>query len=642
MFNPSDFHNYQTEAYHHLLEHNASMLWLSMGLGKTVVTLTAIKTLQTLGQVKGVLVVAPLRVCRTVWKQEADKWSHLQGLRFSFVLGNAQQRQQALLRRADIYLINYENIPWLTQQIEHYWLGRGQYAPFDMIVWDEVSKMKNATSKRTSSIARILPFFNRRVGLTGTPASNGLKDLHGQFLVVDNGARLGEKKTMFMAKYFYGNQRGHILSPFPDTEDRIKKRIGDITMLVDGSAVDRPPFTYNDIHIVLEGDTAEQYRRLEEEMFLELDSGEEVEVFNAATKTNKCLQFANGAVYTDPETRAWTAVHDEKLDALTEIVDETGDDPLLVAYSYRSDVARIKERYPEAVNLTEVKGSNLEAVVAKWNQGGIKMLMGHPACLHPRTQVLTEHRGWVRIVDVTNFERVFDGEEFVSHGGCSFSGVKEVIDVFGVTMTPGHRLLVNGIWRTGEDVRGYSHTRRTASYQYQGDDKYLSEMCEVRESVEDTKTERSEAQSTEPRDDCKRSSSQREGVQVSEEPEVSDVYDLVDCGPRHQFLVRNFTGEMFISHNSIGHGLNLQQGGHNLVWFGLPWSLDLYEQFNARLYRQGQTAPVICHRILTDNTLDMGVRDALVDKAGTQDSIRDAIRKYRATVAQAPAAFAPE
>ena len=143
------------------------MLWLSMGLGKTVVTLSAIRTLQMMGQVKSVLVVAPLRVCRTVWRQEAHKWSHLQGLQFSLILGSAGERQQAMLRKADIYLINYENIPWLTQQIEHYWLKRGRYSPFDMVVWDEVSKMKNASSKRTSAIARILPFFNRRIGLTG-------------------------------------------------------------------------------------------------------------------------------------------------------------------------------------------------------------------------------------------------------------------------------------------------------------------------------------------------------------------------------------------------------------------------------------------------------------------------------------------
>lgn len=460
MLTPSDFHKYQEEAYLHILNHNASMLWLSMGLGKTVVTLTAIRTLQKMSQVKAVLVVAPLRVCKTVWRQEARKWSHLTDLRFSFILGDQSQRQQALLRQADIYLINYENIPWLTEQIEHYWLARGRYAPFDMIVWDEVSKMKNATSKRTASIARILPFFNRRVGLTGTPASNGLKDLHGQFLVVDNGARLGMDKGAFMAMYFHTNPYSRRLEPFNDTEARLKHKIGDITMQVDGSAVDRPPFSLNDIYVQLPPGQQEQYRLLEEEMFLELETGEEVEVFNAAAKTNKCLQFANGAVYTDPETMDWAPVHDAKLDALEEIVEETGDEPLLVAYSYRSDVARIKSRYPDAVNLTEAKG-DLEEVVDLWNRGGIKMLIGHPA--------------------------------------------------------------------------------------------------------------------------------------------------------------------------SVGHGLNLQKGGHNLVWYGLPWSLDLYEQFNARVYRQGQKAPVICHRILTQDTLDEGVRDSLVDKATAQDGIRDAIRKYRAT-----------
>ena len=461
MLTPSDMHKYQVEGYHHILNHPASMLWLSMGLGKTVVTLSAIRTLQMLNQSKAVLVVAPLRVCRTVWMQEARKWEHLEGLRFSMVLGTADQRRQALFRRADIYLVNYENIPWLTSQIEHTWLAKGKYAPFDTVVWDEVSKMKNAGSRRTTAIARILPFFNRRIGLTGTPASNGLQDLHGQFLVVDNGARLGVHKTQFTDMYFHTNKYNRKIEPLPTSEIQIKHKIGDITMQVDGSVVDRPPFTYNDIHISLTAEKQEQYRLLEEEMFLELESGEEIEVFNAAAKTNKCLQFANGAVYTSPETRDWSAVHDEKLDALTEIVEETGDEPLLVAYSYKSDVDRITKRYPGAVNLTAAPHSDIESIVARWNQGGIKMMIGHPA--------------------------------------------------------------------------------------------------------------------------------------------------------------------------SIGHGMNLQQGGHNIVWFGLPWSLDLYEQFNARLYRQGQTAPVICHRILADNTLDLVVRDALVGKAVTQDGIREAIRQYQST-----------
>ena len=465
MLTPKDFHDYQNTAYRHLLTHPASMLWLSMGLGKTAVTLSAIKTLITLGQVHSVVVVAPLRVCKTVWAQEARKWSHLHGLRFSHILGTAQERQRAMLRRADVYLINYENISWFVQQVEHYWLARGTLPPFDMIVWDEVSKMKNSRSQRTVSASRMLPFVNRRVGLTGTPASNGLKDLHGQYLVVDSGARLGTSKTAFMEMYFHGGQFSHRPEPNHDTESRFKALLGDITMQVDADALDLPPFTVNDLQVVLTPRQLEQYRELEEDMFLSLDSGEEIEIFNAAAKTNKCLQFANGAVYTDPDAREWAPVHDAKLDALEDIVEETGDDPLLVAYSYRSDVARILQKFPDAINLTAVSQARLEDTITAWNQGAIKMLIGHPA--------------------------------------------------------------------------------------------------------------------------------------------------------------------------SMGHGLNLQDGGNTLVWYGLPWSLDLYEQFNARVNRQGQRCPVICHRILAEGTLDYAVADALAHKSNEQESIRDAIRRYRSTRAAA-------
>ena len=749
----SQLHGYQTRAVQHIMDNNFAALWLEVGLGKTICSLTAIEDLKDQCQVYGTLVIAPLRICQSVWRQEAKNWAHTQGLSFSLVHGTPKQRMQALFSRADVYLINYESLMWLSDQLIRFWLSRGKHLPFNMVVFDEVSKMSNSTSKRTKAFCKILPHTMRRIGLTGTPATNGLPKLHGQYLVLDAGQRLGIYKTHFEAKYFTPDFMGYKLAPRPGAEDAIRKAIQDITF--QASAKDYltlPKLNVQDIFLPFTPKAHAAYQSMEEDFFLAIDNGE-VEAFNQAARSMKLLQVCNGHVYI--EAPEYLIVHDAKLDALDDIVEEMSGNPLLVCYNYRSDAQRIKKKFPHAI---DVKDLPADVIVDQWNKGEIPLLMGHPACLHPSTEVLTEFSGWVKIIDVDNDTRVFDGIEFVSHGGCSYSGHKPVIDVFGVSMTHNHRLLVDGHWEEASNVRNNRSSKRKALYQYQGDDKYLSKMCSVWGGVENSQTECVEAQQTKegplsglcsrclplydkhtdmadlvgyetPRTgyfrqrlcrarhwvmrrveriqkllhrygydislrpnyrangreqgvlqselhmgNCGRSTVQQKNYsqvslpwcghapssvvshhrtepwhtnsktesgdergpsgrergifQVSEEPKVA-VYDLVNCGKRSRFLIRNSKGEMFISHNSMGHGLNLQRGGHHLVWFGLPWDLELYEQTIGRLMRQGQTKPVFVHRLMMENSMEQAVSDALESKGSTQQAIKDAIKKYQ-------------
>lgn len=466
MLTPDLLHDYQKKAVNFQCTHPSSMLWLDMGLGKTAITLTSISHLLTSGFLRGVVIVAPIRVCRLVWRQEAQKWLHTKHLRFSMLTGTKDQRTRALLRPADIWLINYENLGWLATTLQTYYTSKGKPAPFNGLVWDEISKCKNSSTERVKSTKKILNCFDWITGLTGTPASNGYQDLHGQYLVVDKGQRLGESKTKFMTEWYRkpaADSRKVI--PYKDTEDRIKQLIGDITLEM--SAADYnplPDLMVNDIEVELPDSVRAKYDAMERDFFLRLDSGKEKEMFNQASLTNACLQFSNGAVYPVAGMPLWEPVHDLKLDALEELIEESNGQQILCAYAYRSDAERIMKRFAELspINLTECKSeSSLQDAMARWASGNCRLMIGHPA--------------------------------------------------------------------------------------------------------------------------------------------------------------------------SMGHGIDgLQKRGHIVVWFGLTWSLDLYDQMNARLRRQGQGVPVICHRILCRETMDQAQAIALRDKATTQDSLRAAVKQYRA------------
>ena len=463
MLTPNLLHGYQKNAVNFQCTNPHTMIWMDLGLGKTATTLTSIAHLISTGFLKGVIIVAPIRVIRLVWRQEAVKWAHTKHLRFSMVTGTRDQRTRALLREADIYLINYENLKWMAETLDTYFVSKGKPLPFSGIVWDEISKMKNSATDRVKAVRRVLDHFQWTTGLTGTPASNGYKDLHGQYLVVDKGQRLGTSKTAFRTR-FYKKAGPYKEVPYADTEETIKNLIGDITLEM--SAADYnplPDLIVNNIEVEMPDDLRAQYEQMEREFFTVLDSGKEIEVFNSAALTNKCLQFSNGAVYPIAGMPLWEPVHELKLDALDEILDEAQGSPVLCAYAYRSDAERIMERFKalRPINLTECKTEReLNNAMERWKSGDCPLMIGHPA--------------------------------------------------------------------------------------------------------------------------------------------------------------------------SMGHGIDgLQHKGRTLVWFGLNWSLDLYDQFNARVRRQGQGAPVVCHRILCQDTLDQAQALALDEKATTQAGLRSAVKEYR-------------
>lgn len=463
MLTPNLLHDYQKKAVNFQCSHPHSMLWLDMGLGKTVITLTSIAHLIKTGYLNGVVIVAPIRVCRLVWRQEAEKWEHTKHLKFSMVTGTKDQRTRALLRQADVYLINYENLRWLAETIHTYFISKNRPVPFNGIVWDEISKMKNSSTDRVKATRKVLDHFKWATGLTGTPASNGYKDLHGQFLVVDRGERLGTSKTAFRTRFYY-KQGPYKEVAYPDTEDAIKRLIGDITLEMSAEDYNPlPDLIVNNIEIEMPDGLRGKYEQLEKEFFLTLDNGTDIEVFNQAALTNKCLQFSNGAMYPIAGMPLWEPIHDMKLEALEEILDEAQGSPVLCSYAYRSDAQRIMERFKhlDPINLTECKSeSSLVNAMTRWKSGDCALMIGHPA--------------------------------------------------------------------------------------------------------------------------------------------------------------------------SMGHGIDgLQKNGHILVWYGLNWSLDLYEQFNARVRRQGQGVPVICHRLLMRDTLDQAQALALDEKATTQAGLRNAVKQYR-------------
>jgi hypothetical protein len=766
MLTPDNLHDYQKKAVNHQCSHPNTMLWLDMGLGKTAITLTSLVHLMNTNFLRGVFIVAPIRVIRLVWKQEALKWEHTKHLKFSILTGTRDQRTRALLRPADVYLINYENLGWLAETLQTYFINKHLPIPADGIVWDEVSKCKNSTTQRVRSTRKILGHFKWTTGLTGTPASNGYKDLHGQYLVVDKGQRLGTSKTAFKSR-FYKKAGPYKEVPYDDTETIIKNLVGDITLEM--SAADYnplPDMIVNNVEVELSPVLRAMYDKMEKEFFLALDSGTEIEVFNQASLTNNCLQFSNGAMYPIPGMPLWEPIHDLKLDALEDILDEQQGNPVLCSYAYRSDAERIMKKFKslDPINLTECKSErSLTEAMSRWKKGDCALMIGHPACLHPETEVLTELRGWVKIIHVRKDDRVHDGVEFVEHHGCSYSGFVNVIDVFGITMTPNHKLLIDRQWVEAKHVRDIRDVRNKAIFEWETTSCSVSQVPELSVSLRNDPAECGQEQQrgtkslcslysrylsqndrqqnlvhlagdemeskghnrqelrrtwhqclqrverflsvlhghvgrvlgwfdhresgreqtilqgqlpmgnqhgaaveqaqqqvrdvsrgeypscrTVPsiriqQDDANHATQSRDdsgsgcgGLQEFSlrERKKSDrkahVYDLVDCGPRNRFLIRNDKGEVFISHNSMGHGIDgLQDRGHTLVWFGLTWSLDLYEQFNARVRRQGQGVPVTCHRITTRDTFDQAQALALDEKAQTQSGLRNAIKEYR-------------
>ena len=441
MLKPKDFHDYQRKAHIHQITHNDSMLWLDMGLGKSCITLTSIDWRMRSNQVKKTIIFGPLRVIHAVWKREAMKWEHLQHLRFNVIHGTEEKRLRQLFSDSDIYLCNYENMAWLSNVLTHYYINQEKPLPFEMIVYDEVSKVKNAQSQRVkggkritqekiiemlptagkftydelksygwtdiqiektgyanitpeqyinfTGWAKIVPHFKFRTGLTGTPASNGYYDLHGQFLAVDDGQRLGHSVTDFRTRFFSSDYMGWKYELTPLGKTSIEKNISDIVIKMDSEDyLEIPEMIPNRVMVDLPPSIMEKYREVERELFTRLDDGTEIELFSRTAVSNKCLQFCNGSPYVEPGQPGYVKLHKIKLDALESILEEAAGKPVLLAYTFKPDAERIMKRFNKkpsktnsgfrVVNMTAEKAEDSEKVINEFNEGKIQLLIGHP------------------------------------------------------------------------------------------------------------------------------------------------------------------------------------------------------------------------------------------------------------------------
>ena len=758
-------HEYQRDIVEWIVQNRRCGVWAGMGVGKSVATLTALEALDAVAPVYPALVLAPLRVANTTWVSEAAKWSHTAHLRVVPISARrnpktsatAKERLAALNTPADIYTMPYEGLVWLVETLGKDW-------PFRTVVADELPKLKSfrirqggANSGALGKVAHTK--VDRFIGLTGTPAANGVKDLWGPTYFIDKGRRLGRTFSAFEQRWFEKGYDGFSLKPMDHAQEEMQELLRDVYLTVEGLPVDKPIVAPQ--YVDLDPAARKLYTQMENELFAEIeDKG--VEAVNAAVLSGKLLQIANGAIYT--EDREWSVVHGHKIEALESIVTEASGAPVLVSYNFKHDLERLLKHFPQ--------GRVLDAdprTVERWNSGGIPLLFCHPACLHPLTEVLTETRGWVSLVTVGAHERVFDGVDFVSHKGCVFSGVKSTMEVFGLTMTPNHRLLVGDAWVEARDVRDTGSVKQDALYTYSGTDPRLRALLPVRRDAGNAAAERparepratpvlpalhighvsphdrhpvladmeghgrpshrserpelqplrgywaglvaglvavrelfprhvsrvpgrpdnrtggqqsgvqqaelplghkhgatveqgeqpggalprarhasgrivSRSQSeqgghhtpAEQRHDRRGGSGGLRGVTVQEDAQATPVYDLVDCGPRSRFLVRNAAGEVFVSHNSAGHGLSLQDGGNILARFGFDWNLENYMQIlervgPARQRQSGHNRPVFDYPIIARNTIDEAVFERVHSKRSVQDALLHALKQRRET-----------
>ena len=439
-------HDYQTYATKFIEEHPVAAVLLDMGLGKSVITLTAIKNLcLDTFEVQKILVIAPLRVARDTWKAELEKWEHLRCIKYSVAVGTEAERKAALQKPANLYIINRENVGWLIEQ-------SGLPFDYDMVVIDELSSFKSHQAKRFRSLMKVRPTVKRMVGLTGTPSSNGLMDLWAEFRLLDMGKRLGRFITHYRDEFFRPDKRnGQVIfsyKPKDGAEEEIYRRISDITISMKSTDfLQMPECVINEVEVSLSDKEMKMYNGLKKDLVLAI-SNKEIDAVNAGALSNKLSQMANGAVY--DEDKNYIEIHDRKLDALEDLIEQSNGKPVLVAYWFKHDLERIKKRF----TVREIKTSK---DIADWNNGSIPVAVIHPA--------------------------------------------------------------------------------------------------------------------------------------------------------------------------SAGHGLNIQEGGSTLIWFGLTWSLELYLQTNARLWRQGQKSKtVVIHHIITKGTIDERIMKALRTKETTQYALMDAVK----------------
>ncbi|MBI6549904.1 SNF2-related protein [Xenorhabdus lircayensis] len=368
---------YQNLIINHELDIPRGNVWAGMGMGKTVATLTALEDLYMAGsETQPTLVLAPLRVARSTWPDEADKWDHLHNIDIQPIVGSVKERREALKNtNASVFTTNYDNLVWLVETLGNKW-------PFATVIADESTRLKSFRlrkgGKRAAALAKVAHRYVRRwVNLTGTPSPNGLIDLWGQAWFVDQGERLGRTYNAFTSRWFnhirFPGQHWVKLEPWPFAQQQIQSALNDVTIALDAADwfdIEEP--VHNVLRVELPPKVHQQYQAMEKELFVELDSIG-VEALNAASKTIKCLQIASGALYTD-ENGTWQELHDAKLQALDSIITEASGMPVLVAYHWKHDLARLLKAFP--------RGRHLDAdpqTLRDWNAGKIPVMFAHPA-----------------------------------------------------------------------------------------------------------------------------------------------------------------------------------------------------------------------------------------------------------------------
>lgn len=369
-------HKYQVKAVEHCLKYLVAALFLDLGLGKTVIVLTAIYNLLKGKQIKGALVLAPLRVCHNVWPQEIAKWDHLKHLSCGILHG--PKKGDVLQEAHDVYVLNYEGLPWLIDQLAD--MPPSQW-PFDMIVFDESTAIKNHQTKRFKMLKKIIDRFKRRIILTGTPAPNSLLDVWAQYYMLDDGDRLGSSHYWFRDSYFYqSDYLGYKWAPLPDSSTEISNKVRDITMRLKAEDyLDMPKLFTGQTLWKMSPKHCSKYQELERDFLAEIE-GEVVTAVNAAALSTKLRQYVSGFVY--QEDRQVLDVHNEKLDVLSEIVEGNPSENMLVSIQFRHEYKLIKKRFKNApVIYGGMSQSTTQSLIEKWNRGDIKILVVHPASI---------------------------------------------------------------------------------------------------------------------------------------------------------------------------------------------------------------------------------------------------------------------
>ena len=360
-------HPYQETAYNWIMEHDRCGLFLDMGLGKTVVTLTAVSDLIDSLDVRKVLVIAPKRVAEDTWSRETAKWDHLQHLRISKILGTTADRKRALRAEADIYVVNRENVCWLIRELPEW--------DFDTVVIDELSSFKSPEAKRFKALRKVIVRSERVIGLTGTPAANGYLDLWSEIYLLDRGERLGHTITGYRLEYFKNVSRDPSYGIYvekPGAQKKINRRISDICMSMKADDYLRMPERIeNEIPVRMDPKELEAYKQMEQAQLLQLEDGAYIEAFSAAAVMGKLLQLANGFAYDFDKVPH--RIHEKKLDALEEIIDCNPGQPILVFYNFQADREALLQRFPKARILDSQKD------IEDWNAGRIPLIMAHPA-----------------------------------------------------------------------------------------------------------------------------------------------------------------------------------------------------------------------------------------------------------------------